>query len=171
MNFSPRTWIRRLRVHINFEQVNGATVDKVALSDALRQLLHLPNLEAVDVVFRTPLGLLHDNAANTLVAKSAKACMELRWKLGDGLKVYLERYTSSEKKTKLYQRETLLDWKAWNSEVHADEDLDWLLRQVCILTQKSLIAVQRLLKKDTASARVAAEAVGGAIPAVFHDIT
>lgn len=172
MNFiSPRTWIRHLRVQIVFEQVNGARVDKIVLSGALRQLLQLPNLETVDVVFRTPLGVLHDNAANTLVTKSAKACMELQCKLGDGLKVYLERYTSSKGKRMLYERRALLAWGSWHNEVHADEDLDWLLRQVCMLTQKSLTAVRRLLNTDSPNARAAAEPVGGATSAVLRDIT
>ena len=171
VNFSPRTWIRHLRVQIVFEQVNGVRVDNVVFSSALRQLLHLPNLETVIVVLSTPLGVLHDHAANTLVAKSAKACMELQWKLGDGLKVYLERYMSSEEEDVPYQRQSLLAWKAWLNEVHADEDLDWLLRQVCMSTRKSLKAVRRLLKKDSPDAQVAAESIGSTMSAVLHDIT
>ena len=156
-----------------FEQVNGARVDNVVFSGALRQVLLLSDLETVDVVLRTPLGVLHDSAANTLVAISAKACMELRvqWKLGDGLKVYLVRYTSRVGEEVFYQRQTLLAWKAWVNNVHADEDLEWLLRKVCMLTRKSLTAVRRLLKTDSPDAQAAAEVVSGATSTILHDIT
>ena len=141
----------------------------VCLFGALSTLLEfLELLLPINVVSAySKAGMLIPNLTTAMIAKSASVCMDLQAKLGEGLKVYLERYRSSEEKERLYQRGESYIWLDWNG---ADTGQKRLSQQVLKLLGEDDKAV-RVFVNGFRGSQVAAEASDDTTSTITTDIT